>query len=98
MRHIQVEDGLRLRFPGRDASFQEGVEIGLLVAQLAQQGGRSFTRLLSSASLDQARSVARGFGCAIEVVAEQDGVSEVVVSSGRRRPVLTVVPGGLRTA
>ena len=28
MRWVQVEDGLSLRFPARDAAFHEGVELG----------------------------------------------------------------------
>ena len=97
MRYIEVEDGLRVRFPGRGEEFNEGIEIGLLVAQLAQ-GGREFGRLISTANLEQARDVAGRFGYTLKVVAERAGTSEILVSNSRRRPSLTLVRGGLQSA
>ena len=40
MRWVQVEDGLSLRFPARDAAFHEGVELGILAALLNAGHGR----------------------------------------------------------
>ncbi len=64
MRFIHVEDGLRLRFPGRDAAFNEGVEIGILAVNLASGRGE-FTLQLSSGTLEQARASPRRWatGC-----------------------------------
>lgn len=97
MRHIQAEDGLRLRFPGRDKEFNEGVEIGLLVARLAR-GEQAFTCLISTANVDQARAVARHFGYRVHVTAEDHGLSEVQVAVRARRPSLTLVHDTRRTA
>ena len=97
MRYIEVEDGLRVRFPGRGEEFDEGVEIGLLVAQLAQ-GAREFGRMIATSNLAQARDVVERFGCALWVVAEGAETSEIEVSSCRRRPSLRLVRGGLQSA
>lgn len=97
MRHIEVEDGLRLRFPGRDEEFNEGVEIGLLVARLAR-GDQAFSCQISTANVDQARAVAQQLGYRICVTNESQGLSEVQVAVRSRRPPLTLVPDTRRTA
>jgi hypothetical protein len=58
MRHIHLDDDLRLRFPGRSEEFDQGVEIGML-AVLMDQGEREFTRWISRANVDQVRAIAR---------------------------------------
>ena len=90
MRRIHVEDGLSLRFPRREAEFNEGVEIGLIAAGLAARR-REFTLRLADATLDQARSLAEGFGYRLHVHPLDDGSSEVVFLFGRRRPQLRLV-------
>jgi hypothetical protein len=47
MRHIHIEPGLRVRFAGRNEAFNEGVEIGLLAANMAAHVGE-FTATLAS--------------------------------------------------
>ncbi len=61
MRYIDVVPGLRLRFASRDENFDEGVEIGLLAAQLAS-GIVEFTMMLAAGTLDQARMLATNMG------------------------------------
>lgn len=95
MRHIQVEDGLRLRFPGRGEDFDEGVEIGLLIASLAG-GGTEFARRISSPNIEQARDVARQFGYRARIVDVDGAFSELSFFIGRRRPALTLVRDDLR--
>lgn len=90
MRRIHVEDGLSLRFPGREAEFNEGVEIGLLAASLAARHGE-FTLRLANSTLDQARSLAEGFGYRLHICPLDDRSSEVVFLTGRRRPKLRLV-------
>lgn len=90
MRHIHVEDGLRLRFPGRNEAFNEGVEIGLLVGHMAS-GRSEFTLRLASTTLEQARSLAASLSYRVHVVREQDGSVEAMFLTGRRRPNLRLV-------
>lgn len=95
MRHIHVEDGLRLRFPGRDETFNQGVEIGLLTANLASGRGE-FTLQFASATLDQARTLATRMGYRVHIVRADDTSVEATFLTGRRRPKLTLVQGSSR--
>lgn len=90
MRRIEIETGLSLRFPGRSAEFDEGVEIGLLAANLAMSRAE-FTLHLSPATLDQARALAERFGYRVHTCSADDERIEVVFLTGRRRPKLTLV-------
>ena len=66
MRWVQVEDGLSLRFPARDAAFHEGVELGILAALLNAGHGR-VTHILSAANLNQARALATKMGYRLSI-------------------------------
>ena len=90
MRHIHVEDGLRLKFPGRDETFNEGVEIGLLLAQMAA-GQSEITVRFAATTLDQARILATRMGYRVHVVHEGETWAEVMFLTGSRRPKLTLV-------
>lgn len=90
MRFIHVEDGLRLRFPGQDAAFNDGVEIGILAVNLAS-GRSEFTLQLSSGTLDQARILAGQMGYRVHVVRNDDTSAEVTFLTGRRRPKLMLI-------
>ena len=90
MRRIQVEDGLSLRFPGRDEEFNEGVEIGIL-AVLMSTGQRGFTRWLSSANVEQARAIADKMGYRLTTGEVDGGLVEAIFRTGRARPKLTLV-------
>jgi hypothetical protein len=65
MRHIHLDDGLRLRFPGRSEDFDQGVEIGM-VAVLMDQGMTEFSRWISRTNLSQIEAIARQMGYRIE--------------------------------
>ncbi|MCJ2121376.1 hypothetical protein [Methylobacterium sp. J-077] len=90
MRHIHVVPGLRLRFAGRDETFDEGVEIGLLAAQLAS-GVAEFTMTLAASTLDQARMLATNMGYRLHVTTMDEGTVEVMFLTGSRRPKLQLV-------
>lgn len=90
---VEVEDGLTVRFPGRNTSFREGVEIGLLLADLAA-GLPEIERRVGAGALDQARQLAGAFGYRLAAGEEADGTVPVVCAKGRERPRLTVIPGG----
>jgi hypothetical protein len=61
MSDIEVEPGLIVRFPRREPVFSEGVEIGLLLADLASERAE-IVRLLSPGTIGQARAIAERFG------------------------------------
>lgn len=61
MRSIELEQGLKVRFPGQDASFADGVEIGVL-ATLMNLKRPEFDREIASGNVEQARALGRKFG------------------------------------
>jgi hypothetical protein len=87
---IEVEDGLRVRFPGRDPAFLEGVEIGLLLSDLAA-GVPVIERRMRTASLPQARELAEAFGYRLAAAPDNGGWTEIHCGDGRARPRLTLV-------
>jgi hypothetical protein len=90
MRHINLADGLRLRFPGRSEDFDQGVEIGML-AVLMDLGQREFTRWISRASLDQARVLAKQLGYHIVEGNGDEAWAELTFRNGPARPQLKLV-------
>ena len=95
MRHIHVVPGLCLRFAGRDETFNEGVEIGLLAARLAS-GSAEFTMTLAVSTLDQARMLATNMGYRLHVTMVDEGAVEVMFLTRSRRPKLQLVYDKLR--
>ena len=65
MRHIHLDDGLRLRFPGRSEDFDQGVEIGM-IAVLMDQGLNEFSRWIARSNLSQVEAIAKQMGYRIE--------------------------------
>jgi hypothetical protein len=65
MRHIHLDDGLRLRFPGRSEDFDQGVEIGM-VAVLMDQELSEFSRWISRSNLSQVEAIAKQMGYRVE--------------------------------
>jgi hypothetical protein len=61
MRRIEVVEGLRVGFPGRDETFLEGFEMGLLAAAFAS-GAPEISMRLAPSSVDQARDLGRALG------------------------------------
>jgi hypothetical protein len=90
MRHIHLAEGLRLRFPGRDENFDQGVEIGML-AVLMDMGTREFCRWISRSNLDQARALAKQLGYHVVEGEGSNGWTELVFRSGPARPQLKLV-------
>jgi hypothetical protein len=97
MRDIHVEDGFRLLFPGRDETFNEGVEVGILVV-LMDQHRRDITRLIASTSVEQVRSIAAALGYRLLEGSCESGFTEVTLRFGRARPALTLVHSEEREA
>ncbi|MHB2209752.1 hypothetical protein [Methylobacterium sp. CM6257] len=90
MRHVHIEPGLRLRFAGRDEVFNEGVEIGLLAANMASRVGE-FTATLAGTTLDQTRALAKSLNYRVHVVADDGTWTQVMFLTGSRRPKLRLV-------
>ena len=90
MRHIHLDEDLRLRFPGRSEEFDQGVEIGML-AVLMDQGSLEFTRWISRANLDQARALAKQLGYhTVEGNGDADWV-DLTFRQGHAKPSLRLV-------
>jgi hypothetical protein len=89
VRRIHVEDGLSVRFPGRDEDFNEGVEIGILAGLMGS--GRGFTHWISAANVEQARAIADKMAYRVTVGEEDGGLIEVIFRTGKARPKLTLV-------
>lgn len=87
MRHVQIVQGLRVRFPGRSDDFDEGVEIGAVAALMAT-AGRTFSQRISSGSLDQIRPLAAQLGYRLVIESSGDGWSDVSFRMGPARPRL----------
>lgn len=92
MRPIHIVPGLRLRFAGQSAAFDEGVEIGLLAANMARGIGE-FTTILAPATLEQARALATAMGYRVHIVAMNDGAIDAMFLTGCRRPTLRLIHG-----
>jgi hypothetical protein len=90
MRHIHLAEGLRLRFPGRNEDFDQGVEIGML-AVLMDLGERQFSRWISMQNRDQARALAQQLGYHVLEGASDSEWIEITFRSGPARPQLKLV-------
>lgn len=90
MRHIHLDDGLKLRFPGRCEEFDQGVEIGML-AVLMDVGTREFKRRVSSGNLDQVRALARQLGYYVIEDREDGDFIDLTFRHASARPQLKVV-------
>ena len=93
MRRITIEEGLTLRFPGRDAAFGEGVEIGVL-ATLMALGRFEIARPIAPGNVEQARALAEALGYRlVEVGRSVEGI-DIRLTRGSARPALRVIAGG----
>ena len=91
MRKISIQDDLRIAFPGRGETFNDGVEIGML-ATLMSLGWTEFSRSISRASLDQARSLGEKLGYHIAILENEAGdLIRLTFRDRNVRPKLRVV-------
>jgi hypothetical protein len=90
MRHIHLEDQLRIRFPGRSADFDEGVEVGMIAALMALKVP-NVSRWIAASTGSQIRSLAEKFG--YRVIIDEDGADwwHVTLTNAKARPQLRVV-------
>jgi hypothetical protein len=92
MRHIHLDDGLRLRFPGRSEDFDQGVEIGM-VAVLMDQGIPEFSRWISRSNLSQIEAIAKQMSYRIEHGGSNEDWVDVTFlhSTAKSKPKLRLV-------
>jgi hypothetical protein len=90
VRQVEIESGLRLRFPRRSEEFDQGVEIGVLAVLMAT-GGMDFERSISVENLDQARALADKLGYHLVCRSMDAHSADVLFKTGRPRPQLTLV-------
>lgn len=90
MRHIHLADGMRLRFPNRNAEFDLGVEIGM-VAALMEMAEPAFNRRIAVENVEQIRTLAEKMGYRLCQESAEDGWAEVAFNSTRIRPKLKLV-------
>jgi hypothetical protein len=74
---IEIIEGLRISFPGREKEFSCGVEIGV-ISYLMGNGEPNFRRWISRDSLDQVKALATALGYVATV--EQEYESQVDIS------------------
>lgn len=87
---VEVEEGLSLHFAGRSIEFAQGVEIGLLAADLA--AGRDYVvRLMSEGSIEQAEKLIAGFGYRVLARRSDNGRVELSCTNQAFRPRLSIV-------
>lgn len=90
MRKIEILDGVRLRFPGRDAEFDIGLEVGVVCVLIAL-GESLIQRELSSAAVEQLRPIAERYRYALVATATGEGMMSVSLLHWSRRPLLRIV-------
>lgn len=90
MRKIEILDDVRLRFPGRDAEFDLGLEVGAVSVLMALREPL-IQRRLSCAAVEQLRPVAEGFQYALVATEAGEGSMDVSLMHWSRRPLLRVV-------
>ena len=90
LRKIWLDDDCSLRFPGRDAEFCDGVELGIL-AVLMDQRCPVIERSISPGNVEAAQALARRFGYFARAVPAAEGLSRLTLEITRRRPALRVV-------
>ncbi|MDB5545254.1 MAG: hypothetical protein JWO64_2403 [Hyphomicrobiales bacterium] len=93
MRFIELDEGLRLRFPGQSEDFSAGFEMGALAAFLSF-GLRECTRAISTDDLDQARDIAESLHYRMIPGARHDDGVTVRFVQGGARPALRLVSRG----
>jgi len=90
VRTIEVEEGLRVRFPGRGASFADGVEIGILLAHLGERQP-VIAQTISCGNAEQARVLAAKFGYRLTLEAAGADSMRITLTAQALRPRLRIV-------
>lgn len=90
MRTIHLDEGLRVRFPGREGEFNDGFEIGA-IAGLMSLDHTEISRRLSSGIVEQAEILAGKLGYHLAGQQADGDTVQVTFRVGRARPKLRLV-------
>lgn len=90
MRKIEILDDVRLRFPGRDAEFDTGLEVGAATVLMAQ-GEPLIQRTLSADAVEQLRPIADRLRYAMVATEGPEGMMDVSLMHWSRKPLLRIV-------
>jgi hypothetical protein len=90
LRKIEVVAGLNLRFSGRDAEFDQGVEVGLVLAGMAA-GQRRIERQVASDTLEQLRMLAQKLGYRLSRAEIRNDEASVLLEPVTERPALRLI-------
>ncbi|KQT85377.1 hypothetical protein [Aurantimonas sp. Leaf443] len=90
MRHIEIAEGLRIRFPARGPDFDDGIEVGMLAALMAL-GGPVVERGVSPAAAEQAAILAGKLGYHVADERRDGALTYITLRKGRARPRLSIV-------
>lgn len=90
MRKIEILEDVRLRFPGRDAEFDLGLEVGAVCVLMAL-GEPIIQRDLSAAAVEQLRPIAERLRYVLVATASDESMMSVSLTHRSRRPLLRVV-------
>jgi len=91
VRKINIQDDLRIGFPGRSEAFSDGVEMGML-ATLMSLGWTEFSRSISGHCLEQARALGEKLGYHICLEErEADDAVRLTFRDRTQRPKLRLV-------
>lgn len=90
MRHIELEDQLKIRFASQPEAFDRGVEVGILAALMAA-GVSSFERTVASDVEEPVRRLAEKLGYRVIPTAANPGRVRLRLSRASLRPQLRVV-------
>jgi hypothetical protein len=90
VRHIELEDALKIRFASEPEEFDRGVEVGMVAALMAA-GVASFERTVAPEVEEPVRRLAEKLGYRVLPMAVAGGRARLQLTLATRRPVLRVV-------
>ena len=90
MQRIHLDEGVTLRFPGRDEEFAAGVEAGILAVHMDQQQP-VITRWIADSNVVQLRVLADSLGYVLVVGAKDQDMSFITLRRRGQRPRLSLV-------
>lgn len=91
MRKIHLDQEIRVRFPQRNAEFDDGVEVGMLAA-LMTLGDPVITRFVSERCLEQLQTLAPRLSYRVgSEPSLEAGLCKVTLTSSAVRPKLRIV-------
>ncbi len=89
-RKLYLAEECTLRFPDRNDDFDDGVEVGILAAQM-DMGVAHIPRWVGTRNVQQIRSVAEKLGYRLTLGSKEGGATHISLWCGAARPRLAIV-------